>query len=110
MWGQSWIADYPDGEDFLQLAYGPTIGENNYSCYASKAFDAFYDKARLIPDSPERNRLYLEMTRQLEVDGVWQFGVSRLRNELIWPWVKGFKKHPILQAEFLYMDIDRRSK
>jgi hypothetical protein len=50
------------------------------------------------------------MTRQLEVDGVWQFGVSRLRNELIWPWVKGFKKHPILSAEFVYMDIDRQPK
>ena len=110
MWGQSWIADYPDGEDFLQLAYGPTIGENNYSCYQSKAFDAFYDKSRLLPESPERNLLYLEMTRQLEVDGVWRLGVSRLRNELIWPWVKGFKKHPILQAEFIYMDIDGRPK
>ena len=31
---------------------------------------------------------------------------ARLRNELIRPWVWGYKKHPILQAEFVYLDID----
>jgi hypothetical protein len=29
-----------------------------------------------------------------------------MRNQLIRPWAKGYKKHPILQAEFVYMDID----
>ena len=34
--------------------------------------------------------------------------ISRERNQLIWPWVKGYKKHPILNADFVYMDIERR--
>jgi hypothetical protein len=25
---------------------------------------------------------------------------------MIWPWVKGYKKHPILNAEFVYMDVE----
>jgi len=32
--------------------------------------------------------------------------VARLRNELIRPWVQGYKKHPILQADFIYLDLD----
>jgi len=108
IWGQGWTADYPDGENFMQLLYGPNTGQSNNGCYESKAFDAFYDKARLLPDSPERRHLYLEMSRQMEVDGAWKIGVSRLRNQLIHPWVKGYKYHPILHATWIYMDVDPR--
>ncbi len=52
--------------------------------------------------------LFLEMTRQMEVDGAWSLHVSRERNQLLWPWVQGYKKHPVLQAEFVYMDIAPR--
>jgi ABC-type transport system substrate-binding protein len=106
MWGAAWIADYPDGDNFLQLLYGPNTGQSNNGCYESKAFDAFYEKSRLLPDSAERNRLFLEMSRQMEVDGAWTLQVSRMRNQLIRPWVQGFKKHPILQADFMYLDVE----
>jgi ABC-type transport system substrate-binding protein len=108
MWGAAWIADYPDGENFMQLLYGPNTGQSNNGCYQSKAFDAFYDKMIKLPDSPERNRLFLEMTRQMEVDGAWSLHVSRERNQVIWPWVKGYKKHPIIHSEFIYLDVDKR--
>ncbi|MDR2174090.1 MAG: ABC transporter substrate-binding protein [Burkholderiales bacterium] len=106
MWSSGWVADYPDGDNFMQLLYGGNIGQSNNACYNSKAFDAFYEAARKLPDSPERNHLFLEMTRQMEVDGAWALGVSRERNMLIRPWVLGFKKHPILNATWLYLDID----
>ncbi|HVF62770.1 MAG TPA: ABC transporter substrate-binding protein [Casimicrobiaceae bacterium] len=106
MWGAAWLADYPDGENFMQLLYGPNTGQSNNGCYESKAYDAFYQKMLTLPDSKERNRLFLEMTRQMEVDGAWVLNTSRERNQLIWPWVKGYKKHPIMNAEFVYMDID----
>ena len=106
MWGQSWIADYPDGDNFMQLLYGPNTGQSNNGCYESKAFDRLYERSRQLPDSPERNRLFREMSRQMEVDGAWSLHVSRLRNELIWPWIKGYKKHPILQADFQYLDVE----
>jgi len=108
MSGFGWIADYPDGDNFMQLLYGPNSQQSNNGCYESKAFDAFYEKSTRIPDSPERNRLFLEMTRQMEVDGAWSLHVSRERNQLLWPWTLGFKKHPALQAEFVYMDLAPR--
>jgi hypothetical protein len=35
--------------------------------------------------------------------------VSRERNQMLRPWVKGYKKHPVLQAEFVYMDVEGRN-
>jgi len=105
MWESSWVADYPDGDNFMQLLYGPNTGQSNNGCYESKAFDAFYEKSRELPESPERNRLFLEMSRQMEVDGAWSLQLSRERRWLIRPWVKGFKRHPILHAEWQYMYI-----
>jgi ABC-type transport system substrate-binding protein len=105
MWGAAWTADYPDGDNFMQLLYGPNTGQSNNGCYESKAFDKLYERAKALPNSPERNRVFLLMTRQMEVDTAWSLNVSRLRNELIRPWVLGFKKHPILHGEFAYVDV-----
>ena len=110
MWGAAWSADYPDGENFMQLLYGPNTGQSNNGCYESKSFDALYDKMREMPiDAPGRNLLFLEMTRQMDVDGAWSMHVSRERNQMIRPWVMGYKKHPILHGEWLYMDLAPRS-
>ena len=105
MWGSGWTADYPDGDNFMQLLYGPNSHQSNNGCYQSPAFDAFYVKSTQIPDSPERNRLFLEMSRQMEVDGAWSLQDTRVRNYMIRPWVRGYKKHPILQAPYQNLDI-----
>ncbi|HEX8010546.1 MAG TPA: ABC transporter substrate-binding protein [Casimicrobiaceae bacterium] len=106
MWGAAWIADYPDGENFMQLLYGPNIHQSNQGCYESAAFDAMYVRMKNMPDSPERNRLFLLMTRQMEVDGAWKLGVSRYRNVLVYPQVKGYRYHPILVNAWEYTDLD----
>ena len=107
MWDAAWTADYPDGDDFLQLLYGPNTGQSNNGCYQSTAYDAMYEQSRLLPlDSVERQHLYLDMTRQMEVDGAWVLQTSPERNELIRPWVLGYKKHPILNADFVYLDVE----
>ena len=46
MWQAAWTADYPDGDNFMQLLYGPNTGQSNNGCYESKAFDALYEKSR----------------------------------------------------------------
>jgi ABC-type transport system substrate-binding protein len=110
MWGAAWIADYPDGDNFMQLLYGPNTHQSNNGCYESKAFDEMYFKSRALPPaSTERNLLFLDMSRQIQVDGAWSLNVSRERNQMLRPWVKGYKKHPILNTEFVYMDLGPRS-
>ncbi|WP_005878939.1 ABC transporter substrate-binding protein [Oxalobacter paraformigenes] len=107
MWGGAWHADYPEGENFMQLLYGPNAGQGNHACYRSKAFDKLYRQAVKLPPGEERNRLYVQMNRQMEADTAWSVHVSRTRNWLVRPWVMGFKKHPILQSDWQYLDIAR---
>ena len=104
----AWIADYPDGDNFMQLLYGPNAGQTNSACYRSPEFDKRYEKSRRLPHGPERNQLYRERARQVESDTAWLLTDSRYRNVLVQPYVVGFKKHPVYAHEFLYMDIDPR--
>lgn len=110
MWGSAWHADYPEGENFLQLLYGPNAGQGNHSCYQSPAFDALYQEAMSLPPGPKRNAIYAAMNRQMEADTAWSVHVSRVRNWLVRPWVKGFKKHPILQSDWQYLDVEKLEK
>ncbi len=104
----AWIADYPDGDNFMQLLYGANAGQSNSACYKSAEFDKRYEKSRQLPDGAERNKLYREMTRQMEVDTAWLLTDSRYRNVLLQPYVVGYKKHPVFSHEWLYMDLDAR--
>lgn len=108
MWGGAWHADFPEGENFLQLLYGPNAGQGNHGCYQSPAYDALYRKAIALPPGPERYALYVQMNRQMEADTAWSLHVSRVRNWLVRPWVQGFKKHPILQSDWQYIDIVKK--
>ena len=105
MWGGAWHADLPEGENFVQLLYGKNAGRGNHGCYESPAFDALYRKAVSLSPGNARNALYAQMSRQMEADTAWSLHVSRVRNWLVRPWVLGFKKHPILQSDWQYVDV-----
>ena len=52
----AWYADYPDGDNFLQLLYGPNASpQSNSANFALPAFDRLYEQAREMPDSPQRD-------------------------------------------------------
>lgn len=106
MRGAAWIADYPDGDNFMQLLYGPNTGQSNNACYRSPEYDRRYERSRLLPDGPQRNKLYHEMARIMETDTVWMLTDSRYRNVLMQPRVKGYTKHPVMHAEWLYIDLE----
>jgi oligopeptide transport system substrate-binding protein len=110
MWGSSWHSDYPDGENFMQLFYGPNTHQSNHACYRSAAFDKLYVQMSKMPNSPERDRLFLMMSRQLEVDSVMKLGLARYRNVLLYPHVKGFRWHPIVTGIYELLDIDNSAR
>jgi len=105
-WSYGWVADYPDGDNFVQLFYSRNINQSNVACYASPAFDRLYEKSRTMPDSPERTKLFEQMTRQVEVDAPWRLRVAPHKNMLIQPRLIGYKAHPVLLGEWIYTDID----
>ncbi|MCW5593140.1 MAG: bicyclomycin resistance protein [Burkholderiales bacterium] len=106
MAGSAWIADYPDAQNFLQLFYGPNTGQSNEARFRLAQFDALYRRSLAVPDGAERNALYREMNRLILAYAPWRLGVHRVFNHLLYPWVKGYKKHPILYTNFKYLDLD----
>lgn len=108
MWSYGWLADYPDGDNFMQLLYGRNVGQSNIACYVSPTFDALYEKSRLLPDSPDRDTLYDQMTKQFEADTPWRLGTEVYRNALAHANVIGYKAHPVLLAEWIYADVAAR--
>ena len=101
----SWIADYPDGDNFMQLLYGPNTFQSNNACARIPEFDQLYERSQKMPPGPERDALYREMTRVMEAYAPWRLMISRYRNMLVQPRVLGYKRHPILHAHWAYVDI-----
>jgi ABC-type transport system substrate-binding protein len=101
----SWIADYPDGDNFMQLLYSKNIYQSNNACASIPEYDRLYEMTQKMPDSAERNRLYREMAKIIETYAPWRLNISRYRNMLAQPHVLGYKKHPILHSEWQYIDV-----
>jgi oligopeptide transport system substrate-binding protein len=110
MRSSAWLADYPDGDNFMQLLYGPNTGQSNNACYRSPVFDKLYERTRSLPDGAERNALYRQMARQMEFDTAWILADSRYRNFLVHPHVQGFKRHPVLFSDWAYLDLAPRPR
>lgn len=102
-----WIADYPDGDNFMQLYYGANIGANNNGCVALPAFDQLYVQTQKMPAGSERDLLYHKMVRIMEVNTAQRVGFSRYKNILSQAKVIGYKKHPIIYGEWMYFDVEK---
>ena len=59
----SWVADYPDAENYLSLFTTSNFAPSgpNYTHYTNPKYDKLYDKALLCNDLQERARYYTEM-------------------------------------------------
>lgn len=54
----SWIADYPDAENYLSVFYSKNPSPPNYTRYKNPAFDALYEKALREKNDSTRYQLY----------------------------------------------------
>ncbi|MEA3426963.1 MAG: ABC transporter substrate-binding protein [Bacteroidota bacterium] len=57
----SWIADYPDAENYMAMFYSKNPAPPNYTRYKNPAFDQLYEKALLENNDSVRYQLYREM-------------------------------------------------
>ncbi len=59
----SWIADYPDAENYLSLFYSNNFAPNgpNYTHFKNDVFDELYEKAFVTVDNALRYDLYQQM-------------------------------------------------
>lgn len=88
----SWIADYPDAENYLSCFYSKNPAPPNYTRYSNPQFDAYFEQAMQTDNDSARYELYRQCDRLLIEDAVivplWYDEVIHL----VQPYVKGF--HP----------------
>jgi oligopeptide transport system substrate-binding protein len=109
-WELAWGADYPDGENFYQLLYGPNCGSSNDGCFQLPEFDRLYEQAAALPPGPERTVIYQKMARIVAAYAPFKLIVHRKYNYMLQPWTLGWRKHPILHEGYRYVDIDLARK
>jgi ABC-type transport system substrate-binding protein len=106
MFESNWVADFPDGENFYQLLYGPNAGRANYSRFNLPAYNQRYEKARAMARGAARQQLYFDMNQLIHAYNPWVPLTHVLSADIRQPWLKNYKRHPVEFTSWRYLDID----
>jgi ABC-type transport system substrate-binding protein len=106
MFESNWVADFPDGDNFYQLLYGPNAGRANYARFSLPAYDQRYEQARQLTDGPARDKLYVEMNQLIHAYNPWVPLTQVLSADIRQPWLKNYKRHPVELTQWRYLDVD----
>jgi ABC-type transport system substrate-binding protein len=106
MWSVGLSADSPDGQEVLARGYSPDIGGQNLARFRMPEFDRVYERAKRLPDGPERLDLFSRANRILIAYAPYKFHVHRILTDLTQPWVIGFRRPPFWTEWWQYVDID----
>ena len=103
----SWIADYPDAENYLSVFYSRNPAPPNYTRYKNSAFDILYEKALAEKNDSIRFKLYRRADQLMMDDApvvpLWYDMVSRFSH----PYVKNFKANSLNLLELRRVRFDK---
>jgi len=101
----SWIADYPDAENYLSVFYSRNPAPPNYTRYDDPGFDRLYEQALQENNDSARYRLYREMDQRVidaaPVVPLWYDEVVHLIN----PRVRNLEANALNLLELRRVDI-----
>ena len=106
IWNLGTSAAAPDGRPSFDRGSTAHKGGQNLARFDNKQFDAIYQRIRVLPDGPERERLFFEAKRLLTAYAPYKFHVHRILTDLAWSWVSGFRRPPYWLPWWQYVDID----
>lgn len=102
----SWVGDYPDAENFLQLFYGKNAGSCNRVFYRDKEFDGMFEEIMSMPDCPARTAKYMQMTEYITAQCPWIFESFPISYQLNHAWVENYIPHDFVFSCWKYLAID----
>ena len=106
-WQLGGSASMPDADTWLASLYSRNP-EGNLAKFKLADYDRLYEKARGMPDSPERTRVYQDMTRLVVAYAPWKVNTNRIRTDMWYQPLVGYKRSPMLTYNFWkYVDIQR---
>jgi oligopeptide transport system substrate-binding protein len=107
MFLMSWVADYPDPENFLQLFFGPNVTPGaNRTNYRNTEFDQLYEQAGTLPEGAEKRALYGRMERLVMEDCPWLFIHHSMAFGLRHPWLENYKRHDFPYGMSKYLKVN----
>ncbi|XGA69728.1 ABC transporter substrate-binding protein [Duganella sp. BuS-21] len=106
MFETNWVADFPDGDNFYQLLYGPNAGRANYARFNLPAYNARYEQTRQMGESPQRTALYDELAQIIHAYTPWVLLTHPISADLQQPWLKNYRRHPVEFTNWRYLDVD----
>jgi ABC-type transport system substrate-binding protein len=106
MFETNWVADFPDGDNFYQLFYGPNAGRANYARFNLPAYNQRYEAAHQLTDGPARDKLYFEMNQLIHAYNPWVTLTQLLSADIRQTWLKNYKRHPVELTQWRYLDVD----
>ena len=105
----SWIADYPDAENYLSLFFSGNRcpAGANYTRFSNKAFDKLYIRAKTCTDQQQRLQLYHKMDemvmREAPVIVLYYDQVLHFTH----PYVHGLRSNALNSLDLRFVTIDR---
>jgi oligopeptide transport system substrate-binding protein len=103
----SWIADYPDAENYLSVFYSKNPAPPNYTRYKNPSYDILYEKSLTENNDSFKMKLYQQMDQIIADDApvvpLWYDEVFRLVN----PSIKGFSANGLNLLELRRVLIKR---
>jgi ABC-type transport system substrate-binding protein len=90
----SWIADYPDPQNFLEVLFYST-SPNNYTDYRNEEVDRLLAQAAVEQDPARRMELYQEVEQRLVTDAPIMPLNHGISYSLTKPYVKGLEVTPV---------------
>jgi len=95
-----------DGQGALARLYGPEAGSGNLARFKNEEFDRIYRRMLVIPDGPERERLFLKAKEIAVAYMPYKYTAHRMEADMLQPWVVGYRR-PLFWLEWWHMvDID----
>ncbi len=102
----SWIADYPDAENYMAMFYSKNPAPPNYTQYRNPAFDALYENALLENDDSVRYALYRQMDQIVMNDAPVVPLFYDMALHLVNRNVKNFRPNALNQLELRRVRVD----
>jgi oligopeptide transport system substrate-binding protein len=109
-----WNMDFPDPWDFAEVRFHSRMrGEQNASNdtnFSNAELDATLDAARIELDPAKRAALYEHAEEILYEEAPWVWHYHPMTVEVVHPYVKGYKPHPVWLRSYrdAWLDLPRR--
>lgn len=106
MWVLGNTATSTDVDAFLNFGTTKNIGAGNFARFSHAEYDRLYEQQKTLPDGPERLQVIREMQRIMVAYMPYKFHGHRITNDVMHPWLIGFRRHPFARDMFKWIDID----